>query len=95
MFTGIDDPYEPPEQPEVTVYTERETVQESIQKIISALLAHNYLKEIHSSKNFVNKPKRLPESWKKWVILAKSSQHNSEAKSYEPTHLHCSGQLSL
>ena len=52
MFTGIDDPYEPPENPEVTVYTERETVQESIQKIISALLAHNYLKKIHSEQEF-------------------------------------------
>jgi adenylylsulfate kinase len=46
-FTGIDDPYEPPENPEVSLYTDRETVQESIQKIISALLAHNYLKKIH------------------------------------------------
>jgi hypothetical protein len=48
MFTGIDDPYEPPENPEVTVYTERETLLESIQKIVNALLAQNYLQEIPS-----------------------------------------------
>lgn len=46
MFTGIDDPYEPPENPEVTVYTDQETLLESIQKIVNALLAHNYLKKI-------------------------------------------------
>jgi adenylylsulfate kinase len=44
MFTGIDDPYEPPENPEVTVYTERETLQEIIEKIMNALLVHDYLK---------------------------------------------------
>ena len=60
MFTGIDDPYEPPEKPEVTVYTERETVQESIQKIISALLAHNYLKEIHSEQEFCQQTQEIP-----------------------------------
>jgi adenylylsulfate kinase len=59
MFTGIDDPYEPPEKPEVTVYTERETVQESIQKIISALLAHNYLKEIHSEQEFCQQTQEI------------------------------------
>jgi adenylylsulfate kinase len=46
MFTGIDDPYEHPENPEVTVYTEREALLESIQKIVDALLARNYLKKI-------------------------------------------------
>jgi adenylylsulfate kinase len=43
MFTGIDDPYEPPENPEVTVYTERQTLLESIQKIVDVLLAHNFM----------------------------------------------------
>jgi adenylyl-sulfate kinase len=37
-FTGIDDPYEPPLQPEVTCYTdERETPQESAQRILAKL----------------------------------------------------------
>ena len=36
-FTGIDDPYEPPEHPEVVVHTDRETVAESTAKIISYL----------------------------------------------------------
>jgi adenylyl-sulfate kinase len=36
-FTGISDPYEEPESPEVIVETDNETVEESLQKVISAL----------------------------------------------------------
>lgn len=36
-FTGIDDPYEEPEAPEITLHTEHETVEQSIQKIIRYL----------------------------------------------------------
>ncbi len=56
MFTGIDDPYEPPENPEVTVCTDRETLEESIEKIIDALLAHNYLKKIPLEEEFPKLP---------------------------------------
>lgn len=37
-FTGIDDPYEPPPWPEVTCKTDRETVEESAQKVIDKLV---------------------------------------------------------
>jgi|FLYN01.1.fsa_nt_gi adenylyl-sulfate kinase len=36
-FTGISDPYEPPEAPEIIVYTDRETVTESVHKIVRYL----------------------------------------------------------
>ena len=36
-FTGISDPYEEPQTPELTVDTDRETVEESLAKIISGL----------------------------------------------------------
>ena len=39
-FTGISDPYEPPSNPEIVVYTDKETVEESVNKII------NFLEEI-------------------------------------------------
>ncbi len=42
-FTGIDDPYEEPENPEITVETDRETIEESINKIISYLKDKGYL----------------------------------------------------
>jgi adenylyl-sulfate kinase len=37
QFTGISDPYERPECPDVTVHTDRESVDESLERIWSAL----------------------------------------------------------
>lgn len=42
-FTGVSDPYEAPEYPEVIVDTDKETVEESVAKIISYLEQHNYI----------------------------------------------------
>ncbi len=36
-FTGIDDPYEPPEQPEVLCPTDQETVEESVARVMRHL----------------------------------------------------------
>ncbi len=36
-FTGIDDPYEPPVQPEITIKTDNETVEESFEKLVGYL----------------------------------------------------------
>jgi bifunctional enzyme CysN/CysC len=37
-FTGIDDPYEPPEAPEVVCNTDRESTRESASKVVSTVL---------------------------------------------------------
>lgn len=42
-FTGIDDPYEEPLAPEVVVYTDRETKEESLAKILSQLEKLGYI----------------------------------------------------
>ncbi len=42
-FTGVSNPYEAPLNPEVIVDTERETVEESVAKILAKLEALNYL----------------------------------------------------
>ena len=42
-FTGISDPYEAPENPEVVVDTEKETVEESLNKILAHLEARGYI----------------------------------------------------
>jgi adenylyl-sulfate kinase len=42
-FTGVSDPYEPPLAPEVTVRTDRETPDESLQRILAALTERGYL----------------------------------------------------
>nr|MBI3613010.1 adenylyl-sulfate kinase [Nitrospirota bacterium] len=42
-FTGISDPYEPPLNPEVTLYTDRESPEESLKKILVKLVDLNCL----------------------------------------------------
>jgi adenylylsulfate kinase len=42
-FTGVSDPYEEPLAPEVVVETDRETVDESVSKVLAALEERGYL----------------------------------------------------
>jgi sulfate adenylyltransferase len=42
-FTGVSDPYEPPDNPELTVYTDRDPVQTSLQQIIDLLRARGLI----------------------------------------------------
>ena len=43
QFTGIDDPYEEPLEPDVIVETDKETVDESVEKILSSARDLGYL----------------------------------------------------
>ena len=43
QFTGISDPYEPPENPEVICYTDKETPEESVEKILKKARELGYL----------------------------------------------------
>ena len=45
-FTGISDPYEAPETPDVRVETDRETVDESVAKILSFLEERGYIQTL-------------------------------------------------
>ena len=42
-FTGVSDPYEDPLHPEIVVETDKESIEESVQKIIGYLQAHKWL----------------------------------------------------
>lgn len=42
-FTGVDDPYEEPEHPELVVETDKETIQESVARIFAKLEELGYL----------------------------------------------------
>ncbi|HEY1354091.1 MAG TPA: adenylyl-sulfate kinase [Ktedonobacteraceae bacterium] len=42
-FTGVDDPYEEPEQPELVLETDRETVEESVARIFARVADLGYL----------------------------------------------------
>lgn len=48
-FTGIDDPYEPPLKPEVICNTDKETLEESVNKILRTLEVLGYIPEVTSS----------------------------------------------
>ncbi|HVB61393.1 MAG TPA: adenylyl-sulfate kinase [Ktedonobacteraceae bacterium] len=42
-FTGVDDPYEAPEHPDLVIETSRETVEESVENIFAKLVELGYL----------------------------------------------------
>ena len=42
-FTGVDDPYEEPEAPELVVETDKETLEESVQKVLTKMKELGYL----------------------------------------------------
>jgi adenylylsulfate kinase len=42
-FTGVSDPYEAPEHPDVVVDTDRESVEQSVAKILAYLQDHGYI----------------------------------------------------
>lgn len=42
-FTGVDDPYEEPENPEVILHTDRESLEESVQNVLSRLQKLGYI----------------------------------------------------
>jgi adenylylsulfate kinase len=44
-FTGINAPYEEPENPELTVNTEQKSIEESAQDVVDALVNWNYIEE--------------------------------------------------
>ncbi|MDJ0795282.1 MAG: adenylyl-sulfate kinase [Calothrix sp. MO_167.B12] len=50
-FTGIDDPYEPPVNPEVECRTDRENLQESVNKVMDALNKYIVLPQLLSVNN--------------------------------------------
>lgn len=47
-FTGIDDPYEPPNHPEITIDTAAFTIEESVLKIVTYLQTAGYLEQADS-----------------------------------------------
>jgi sulfate adenylyltransferase len=45
-FTGIDDPYEPPVNPEITLDTVAFSPEENAQRIVEYLTDHGYVREV-------------------------------------------------
>lgn len=47
-FTGISDPYEEPVNPELVCETNKETVEESVQKVLDVLADYGYIQKTHT-----------------------------------------------
>lgn len=45
-FTGVNDPYEAPESPEITVHTDLESLEESVAKIVDYLEGHGLIHQV-------------------------------------------------
>src|SRR6266540_675133 len=58
-FTGVDDPYEAPEKPEVIVQTDQETKEQSLAKIIAKLEELDYIHHAVTSREAQTVAKRL------------------------------------
>ena len=61
-FTGVSDPYEPPSRPEIIVYTDRESPEESLQKILYGLMSLQYIPNpgAWAPENGSVEPNRIP-----------------------------------
>jgi sulfate adenylyltransferase len=53
-FTGVSDPYEAPPSPDVVVHTDRESIEDSLAKIVSALRARGLLSPLSSPQASTN-----------------------------------------
>lgn len=60
-FTGVSDPYEPPDKPEIELRTDKETVEESVSKVVSKLEEMGYIPriEVYSQEEEEKIKKRL------------------------------------
>ena len=51
-FTGISDPYEPPENPDVTIDSSQETIGESLAKILAKLEELGYVPRVEEDEAY-------------------------------------------
>ena len=60
-FTGISDPYEAPPNPEVTIYSDRETVDVSAARIIAKLEELGYVPSADANESYSDEEKEMVE----------------------------------
>ena len=61
-FTGIDDPYEPPEKPEIHVRTDQEEAQQSIAKVVKTLEILGFLPSIEGDTSYSQEEEEVIKS---------------------------------
>ncbi len=60
-FTGVDDPYEEPEHPEVEIRTDQEEVGRSAARIIEYLVGHGYISDPPTAEEKARQAERIEE----------------------------------
>jgi len=60
-FTGVDDPYQPPEHPEIEVRTDREEVTDSALRVIEYLIEHNFISDLPTAEEKARQAARIEE----------------------------------
>lgn len=63
QFTGISDPYEAPESPEIHLHTERESAEQDVDTILEKLVAHGILSPAGNPRTAPTPPKKK-QQWK-------------------------------
>lgn len=61
QFTGVSDPYEEPEKPEIIVDTDKENVDQSVAKILRTLELLNYIPSVASLEYSTDEEERVKE----------------------------------
>ena len=74
-FTGVSDPYEAPERPDVVVDSEVEAVEESVSKILAELAERGYL---HADRNGDSQPFDLLERLRQGACYDRSSRWQAD-----------------
>jgi len=73
-FTGVSDPYEEPEHPELVIETDKETVEECAARILSKLTELGYL-EVEEASN--KESERITDRFATTKRLKSTSEHNT------------------
>lgn len=60
-FTGVDDPYEEPEKPEIEIRTDKESPARSAQKVIDFLVAKGYISDLPPAQEKDRQTRRIEE----------------------------------
>ena len=64
QFTGVSDPYEEPEKPEIVVETDKESVEQSVNKILRTLELLNYIPRVSAMEYSGEEEEKIKERLK-------------------------------
>ena len=69
-FTGVDDPYEEPQNPEIEIRTDREDVESSARRVIDFLVAQGHISDLPPAQEKARQTERIEEMMRETGYLA-------------------------